>query len=167
MFDWRTPVAARHRMNRVMDFPGDSWYGPEGQEGLAFKVIRHQDVVVQDRQHKASARSLALTQGHQADEQGPRSEDGERRQRVEVAAPDARAARLQLGEGVLGLQTQLHEGVAETWQSTQNVRPPGRGRTAGDPQWHNGSQGGSPLESIGKRLTALNTSTLSLWSDLL
>jgi len=65
--------------------------------------------------------------------------EGLLKQRVEIAAPDARAARLQLGEGVLGLQTQLHEGVAETWQSTQSVRPPGerlhsRGPTM-DPTW--------------------------------
>lgn len=45
---------------------GDSWYGFQGQEGLALKVVCPQRVVVQDRHHETRPQSLALFQGDQA-----------------------------------------------------------------------------------------------------
>lgn len=43
----------------------NSWYGFEGQEGLTFKIICPQSVMVQNRHNQACPLSLALIQGHQ------------------------------------------------------------------------------------------------------
>lgn len=47
-------------------FSSNSWNGLEGQEGLAFKIICPQGVMIQNCHNQASALSLALVQGHHA-----------------------------------------------------------------------------------------------------
>lgn len=61
-----------------ISFPSSSnpWYPLEGQEGLAFKVICPQGVVVQNCHRQAGPRSLALIQGHQTVIQRGRGAEG-------------------------------------------------------------------------------------------
>ena len=55
---------------------GNTRYGLEDQEGLAFKVIRPQRVMVQNCHDEACPLSLALLQGHHTVTE--RRQDGER-----------------------------------------------------------------------------------------
>lgn len=115
-----------------------SWYGLQRQEGLALKVVRPQRVVVQDGHHQTSPACLALLQGHQAASAFPRhrvtvaSEEFNLNHRrygwslqlellvkkgVEVLGFDLGAASLHLRKYVARFQTELHEGIAETWRA--------------------------------------------------
>ncbi len=131
-------------------FSCNSWNILEGEEGLAFKVICPQGVVVQDSHDQATPFSLALIQGYQTivleeTKNGSKHLESRRftceravhktsdlqfkdlvKKGVEITVFDLSAACFYLGKNVVRLQTQLHKRVAQTWQENQSTDSLGR-----------------------------------------